>query len=69
MKLQDFLTGRDKLRKYDELKRWKNGFECECVQLSVYHKSGTKTSDIIPTHIKDIIVNAIEAEIAKLDEE
>lgn len=73
MKLKDLLKGRDKLRKYDELKEWKERFErasndtamLECTipreLKGMYFK--------VPGYIRKIIVDAIDAEINKMEEE
>lgn len=76
MKLKDLLFNREKLRKYDELKRWKDLFEQRNPKISQsqYNVSsmgiscGTSTFEL-PENIQQIIVDALEAEIAKLDEE
>jgi len=80
-KIKELLAGRDKLAKYDELKEWKEKFsrEYKCKELAL---SSTLWSEAtyenphapriyykIPEHIKQIIVSALDAEIAKIDEE
>lgn len=69
MKLKDLLFNREKLRKYDELKEWKENFsnmvEVPITLVPRRNIVGLK----FPEHIKKIIVEALEAEIAKLDEE
>lgn len=78
MKLKDLLDGRDKLRKYDELKEWKGYFEHGMTTLS--HAYGTRfidedvsipcmTHSKIPANIKQIILDAIDAEIKKMEKE
>lgn len=76
MRLKDLICGREKLRKYDELKEWKeklenssfdNSARCLFECTSPHELKGTYTS--YPDHIRDIFVKALEAEIAKLDEE
>lgn len=80
MKLKDLLSNREKLRKHDELKEWKEKFSCKDVRFANEHSEQKSISDnlywywwrnteCIPDHIKQIIVDALEAEIAKLDEE
>lgn len=75
MKLKDLLLGREKLRKYDELKEWKEKVEGDKVLVpqTCDKQAGEWAVSLmplpLPTHIKDIVVKAIEAEIAKLDEE
>lgn len=69
MKLKDLLFNREKLRKYDELKVWKENFsnmvEVPITLVPQHSIVGLQ----LPNHIKRIIVDALEAEIAKLDEE
>lgn len=62
MKLKDLLKGRGKLRKYDELKEWR---EYANRGLFVYGLEIKK----LPDHIKQIIIDAIDAEIKKMEEE
>ncbi len=68
MKLKDLLNNRDKLAKYDELKEWEEYFDKNVVVKGggVGIMYSVKT---LPDHIKQIIVSALEVEIAKLDEE
>lgn len=62
MKLKDLLKGRDKLRKYDELNEWKERFKIDGVfTLNEYIN--------IPADIREIIIDAIDAEIKKMEEE
>lgn len=76
MKLKDLLFNREKLRKYDELKQWKDLFEQSKAKITQSHYNassmgiscGTSTFEL-PENIRQIIVVALEAEIAKLDEE
>lgn len=76
MKLKDLLANREKLAQYDELKQWKDLFETNKPKVSQYlfHAEctmiscGTNTFEI-PKSINKIIVDALEAEIKKLDEE
>ena len=69
MKLKDLLFNREKLRKYDELKEWKENFsnmiEVPITLVPRHNIVGLQ----LPDHIKKIIISALEAEIAKLDEE
>lgn len=76
MKLKDLIFNREKLRKYDELKEWKRAFDNESAKLSVKLDSTNAMEDLtwimgvkFPDNIRKIIVDALEAEIAKLDEE
>lgn len=76
MKLKDLLFNREKLRKYDELKQWKDLFEQSNPKISQsqYNVSsmgiscGASTFEL-PDNIRKIFVDALEAEIKKLDEE
>lgn len=78
MKLKELLKGRKKLREYDELTEWKQKFEDAPLYSSAMSSSVTYNSKgnyiaieaiAIPDRIKEIITSALEAEIAKLDEE
>lgn len=62
MKLKDLLKGRDKLRKYDELKWWEGYFERGLIINKI---DSTFQYDIksLPDSIKQIILDAIDAEI------
>lgn len=68
MKLKDLLKGRDKLRKYDELKWWEGYFERGLIINKI---DGTFQYDIksLPDSIKQIILDALNAEIKKMEEE
>lgn len=76
MKLKDLIFNREKLRKYDELKQWKDLFEQNNPKItqSQYNVSsmgiscGTSTFEL-PDNIRKIFVDALESEIKKLDEE
>ena len=76
MKLKDMLNNRDKLEKYDELKQWKDLFEQNNPKITqgYYNVSsmgislGTSTFEV-PDNIRKIFVDALEAEIKKLDEQ
>lgn len=76
MKLKDLLFNREKLRKYDELKQWKDLFEQSKPKITqgYYNASSmgisccTSTFEL-PENIRQIIVDALKSEIAKLDEE
>lgn len=69
MKIKDLLTNREKLQKYDELKEWKDKFK-HIVDLPLCTLPPNRIVGLeLPDHIKQIIVDALEAEIAKLDEE
>lgn len=69
MKLKELLKDREKLRKYDELKEWKGHFK-DMVDLPMSMVPPHCIVGLpLPSHIKKIIVDALEAEIKKLDEE
>lgn len=78
MKLKDLLKGRDKLRKYDELKKWKDifSFICRINNLNGYDKitrnllsdNGFGVDEKLPDHIRKIILDALDAEINKMEE-
>ena len=59
MKLKDLLKGRDKLRKYDELKKWRDFIKKNSLITAVY----------VPDNIRKIIIDAIDAEIKKMEKE
>lgn len=59
MKLKDLLKGRDKLRKYEELERWRDFIKKNSVITSVY----------VPDNIRKIILNALDAELKKMEKE
>lgn len=59
MKLKDLLKGRDKLRKYEELEKWRDFIKENSVITSVY----------VPDNVRKIIINALNAEIKKMEEE
>lgn len=81
MKLKDLIFNREKLRKYDELKEWKEYFTKNRIIIHAegreYYRPHKKETinghtvviDELPDHIKQIIADALEAEIKKLDEE
>lgn len=69
MKIKDLICGREKLRKYDELKEWKDKFS-NMVELPMsIVPPHSIVGLLLPAHIKQIIVDALESEIKKLDEE
>ena len=76
MKIEELLKNEAKLNKYKELSQWKDLFEQRNPKISQsqYNVSsmgiscGTSTFEL-PENIQQIIVDALEAEIAKLDEE
>jgi len=74
-KIKELLAGREKLAKYDELTEWKERFERNYVLIPQDDKKVTGNCIFtllpkpLPSHIKQIIVSALDAEIAKLDEE
>lgn len=81
MKLKDLLKGRGKLRKYDELKEWREYFSVNRIIIHTegrgYYRPHKKETicghtviiDELPDHIKQIILDAIDAEIKKMEEE
>lgn len=81
MKLKDLLKGRDKLRKYDELKEWRKYFSVNRIIINTegrcyYRHPERKTIcghsfliDELPANIKQIIIDALDAEIKKMEEE
>lgn len=69
MKLKDLICGREKLRKYDELKEWKENFS-NMVELPMSMVPPHCIVGLsLPPRIKQIIIDALGAEIAKLEEE
>ena len=74
MKFKDLLKGRDKLRKYDELKEWRERFY-GMVDIPMWHtlmnlaNSNNIVALPLPDHIKQIIIDAIDAEMKKIEEE
>lgn len=76
MKIKDLISNREKLRKYDELTKWvgyfvENGVSLNVPSLTVLDYDGTIAFGAfpLPDDIRKIIVDALEAEIKKLDEE
>lgn len=84
MKLKDLLKGRDRLRKYDELKesvkclrevQCDNGAPYDCVshpyQLCLYARNGqrTRTTFTMQPFMLQLFIAAIDAEIKKMEEE
>lgn len=72
MKFKDLILNHEKLRKYDELKEWKENFGKDELYLNsacALFGEDEKLAVFIPDNIKQIIVDALEAEIKKLDEE
>ena len=69
MRMKELLANREKLAQYDELKEWKESFhnmvELPMITVPPHCIVGLN----LPPHIKKIIVDALEAEIKKLDEE
>ena len=59
MKLKDLLEGRDKLRKYEELEKWGDFIKKNSLITAVY----------VPDNIRKIILDAIDAEMKKMEEE
>lgn len=59
MKLKDLLKGRDKLRKYEELEKWRDFIKEHILITAVY----------VPDNVRKIIINALNAEIKKMEEE
>lgn len=74
MKLKDLVFNREKLRKYDELKEWRERF-ADMVDIPTWRmliRCGCNDNIAalpLPDHIKQIIVSALDIEIKKLDEE
>lgn len=72
MKLKDLLKGRDKLREYDELKEWREYFGKDELYLNsacAMFGKDEKLAVFIPDNIRKIIVDALDAEIKKMEEE
>lgn len=72
MKLSDLLDNRDKLRRYDELRAWKENFGKDDLFLGStcsFFGADEELSAFIPETIRGIILSALESEIAKLEEE
>lgn len=71
MKLKELLANRYRLERYDELKEWKE-FLCDdsasSFTINKYRAVLAETQKL-SDYIKKIIVDALEAEIQKLDEE
>lgn len=68
MKLKELLKGREKLKEYDELSKWKDYFDRNVIVARGDGKPYEFIVEQLPDRIKEIITNALEAEIAKLDE-
>jgi len=68
-KIKELLAGREKLTKYDELTEWKRRFETAVDMRFAAVPPHLLVGLELPSHIKEIIVNALDAEIKKLDEE
>lgn len=72
MKIKDLIANRDNLSKYDELKEWKELFSADVVMLHFPYGALNNKCLFMPTitdNIKQIIINALQTEIDKLDEE
>lgn len=75
MKLTDLLFNREKLRKFDELREWREKIEANMVFIpqSCNQVLGeytiTRAPLPLPKNIQEIILSALDAEIKKLDEE
>lgn len=76
MKIKDLISNREKLRKYDEITQWvgyfiENGVSLNVPGLTVFDYDDTVAFGTfpLPDDIRKIIVDALEAEIKKLDEE
>lgn len=76
MKLKDLLKGRDKLRKYEELEKWQGYFNSDTICVTNMPPSierlgyvTTTYLTLIPANIKQIILDAIDAEMKKMEEE
>lgn len=59
MKLKDLLKVRDKLRKYEELEKWRDFIKKNSLITAVY----------VPDNIRKILIDALDAEIKKIEEE
>lgn len=59
MKLKDLLKGRDKLRKYEELEKWRDYIKKNSVITAVY----------VSDNIRKIILDALDAEMNKMEED
>lgn len=59
MKLKDLLKGRDKLRKYEELEKWRDFFKKYSLITAVY----------VPDNVRKIILDALSAELKKMEKE
>lgn len=59
MKLKDLLKGRDKLRKYEELEKWRDFIKKHSLITAVY----------VPDDIRKIIIDALNAEMKKMEKE
>ena len=74
MKLKDLLKGRDKLREYDEMREWRYRF-ADMVDIPTWNclmgvvQSHNIVALPLPNHIKQIILDALDAEINKMEEE
>lgn len=80
MKLKDLIFNREKLRKYDELKEWREYFDDNKIIIDARGRKYSRPCsnetingfevviDRLPDHIKQIIVSALDTEINKLDE-
>lgn len=74
MKLKDLLKGREKMHKYDELKEWRGNF-ADMVDIPTWNtimcvaNSKSIIALPLPDHIKQIILDALDAEIKKMEEE
>ena len=74
MKLKDLLKGRDNLRKYDEMREWRGKF-AYMVDMPTWNcligmvPSRNIVALPLPDHIKQIILDALDAELKKMEEE
>lgn len=59
MKLKGLLKGRDKLRKYEELEKWRDFIKKNSLITAVY----------VPDNIRKILIDALDTEIKKMEEE
>ena len=59
MKLKDLLKGRDKLYKYEELEKWRDFIKKNSVITAVY----------VPDNVRKIILDALNAELKKMEKE
>lgn len=69
MKLKDLLNNRDKLQKYDELVKWRDEFARKADPDLMPYCMEIISLASIPANVKQIILDALESEIKKMEEE